>query len=259
MKKIQDMKKKILEMSYNSREGHIASSFSILDILWVLYNDILNYNIKNTKDPNRDMFILSKGHASLGLYVILAEKGFFKRELLDTFCKYNSILGGHPNRIKTPGVEASTGSLGHGMPIATGIALGFKIQNKKQKVFTLIGDGECNEGTIWESALLARQHKLDNLCCIVDNNLSTERALSINNIAEKFKSFGWKCLTIDGHNHKEIKKALKTKTVGKPLVIIANTTKGFGLKIMENNPEWHHKSPNKDEFEMLSKELSNSK
>lgn len=255
-KKIVELKKKILEASAKSNEGHIASSFSILDILWVLYDKILFIDPKNPRDPNRDIFILSKGHASLGLYAILAEKGFFDKKILESFCEYNSILGGHPDRNKVPGVESSTGSLGHGMPIAVGIALGFIIQDKKQKVFVMVGDGECNEGTIWESALLASHHKLDNLCCIIDYNHSTDRALSVGSIEDKFKSFGWKCLSINGHDHKEIERALKTKHSDQPLAIIANTIKGFGAKMMENNPDWHHRSPNQEELEILMKELS---
>jgi transketolase len=141
------------------------------------------------------------------------------------------------------------------MPMAVGAALGFKIQKKKQKVFVLIGDGESNEGTIWESALLASHHKLDNLCCIIDHNHSTDRALVIDDLQEKFKSFGWKTISIDGHKHKEIEKALNNKHTGQPLAIIANTTKGIGIKMMENNPAWHHKSPNKEEFEAIMKEI----
>ena len=254
--KIIDLKRKILEVSAKAKEGHIASAFSIMDILWVLYYKILSINPKNPQDPNRDIFILSKGQGSLGLYAILAEKGFFNKKILKSFCEYNSILGGHPDRNKVPGVESSTGSLGHGMPIAVGVALGCKIKNNKQKVFVLIGDGECNEGTIWESALLACHHKLDNLCCIIDYNHSTDRALSVGSIEDKFKSFGWKCLSINGHDHKEIERALKTKHPDQPLAIIANTIKGFGAKMMENNPAWHHRSPNQEELEILMKELS---
>lgn len=255
IEKISSLKKKILEISMKSKEGHIPSSFSILDILWVLYDKVLLINPKKPKLENRDIFILSKGHASLGLYVVLAEKGFFNKKVLDTFCEKNSILGGHPDRNKVPGVEASTGSLGHGVPIAVGVALGYRIQMKKQRVFVIVGDGECNEGTIWESALLASHHKLDNLCCIFDYNHSTDRALLVGNLEDKFKSFGWKCVTINGHNHKEIVRALTLKHSNQPLAIIANTIKGFGIKTLENNPAWHHKSPNKEEYETLISEL----
>lgn len=250
------IRKKIIEMSAKSREGHIPSGLSVLDILWVLYDKTLLINPNKPHDPGRDIFILSKGHASMALYAILAEKGFFNKKELETFCEFESILGGHPHRNKVPGVESSTGSLGHGMPIAVGVALGLKIQNKKQKVFVLIGDGESNEGTIWESALLASHHKLDNLCCIIDNNHSTDRALLMESLEEKFKSFGWKTLSVDGHNQKDIGKALKTNHLKQPLLIVANTIKGFGVKSMENNPAWHHKAPTREEFEVLMKEIT---
>jgi transketolase len=246
----------ILENAYESQEGHVPSSLSILDILWVLYSKILNIDPKNPTDPNRDFFILSKGHAALGLYSVLAERGFFTPSEMKKFCRYDSKLGGHPNRIKVCGVEASTGSLGHGFPIAVGIAKGLKIQKKKQRVFVLIGDGESNEGTIWESALLAVHHKLDNLCCIIDHNHSTDRALDLQNLENKFASFGWQSLTVDGHDQKQVEKALKTKHSGIPLAIIANTIKGRGISSLENNPAWHHKSPNKEEFETLMKEIA---
>jgi transketolase len=261
MTPLQNLKKEIASSAFTSREGHIPSSLSILDILSVLYSKILNVDPKKPNDPNRDYFILSKGHASLGLYAILAEKGFFSKNNLKDFCRYDNMLGGHPNRNKVPGVESSTGSLGHGLPIGVGIALGLKIQRirqthrKQQKVYVIIGDGESNEGTIWESALLASHHKLDNLTCIVDHNHSTDRALDLGNLENKFASFGWKCLTINGHNRKEIETALKTKHEGEPLAIIAKTIKGRGFKMLENNPAWHHKSPNKEEFEELMKEL----
>lgn len=243
------MKEKIIEIAAKSGEGHIPSAFSILDILWVLYSQILD------KDHvNKDHLILSKGHASLGLYAVLTEKGLIKQEEFDTFGEFNSILGGHPDRTKIPNVEASTGSLGHGLPIAVGIALGMKIKKQKNKVYSIIGDGESNEGTIWESALLASHHKLNNLYCIVDYNHSGDRALKLGDLKKKFKSFGWDTISINGHCHEEIYKAL-TKKSDKPIAIIANTIKGYGSKIMENNPEWHHKSPDQEELEKILKEL----
>lgn len=232
--------------SCKAKEGHIPSALSILDILWVLYSKILNIDSKNPNASERDRFILSKGHASLGLYVILAENGFFDKNLLSDFGEYNSILGGHPDHNKVPGVEASTGSLGHGMPMAVGMALGLKIKNNPARVFVLVGDGEVNEGTIWESALLASHHELNNLCCIVDFNHSTDRALKVESLSEKFKSFGWETVEIDGHNHQEIYKVLNDKH-SKPLAVIANTVKGNGVEMMENNPAWHHRSPSDEE------------
>ena len=256
-KTIKNLKRKVIEIASKSGEDHhIASAFSIMDILWVLYEKILSIFPNKPQHPERDIFILSKGQASLGLYAILHEKGFFDTKTLESFSKYNSILGGHPMKNTKVGIESSTGSLGHGMPIAVGIALGLKIQNKKQKVSVLIGDGEANEGTVWESALLSSHHKLDNLCCIIDHNHSTDRALSIDSMKDKFESFGWKVSTVDGHNHKEIEKSLRTKHPKHPLAVIANTIKGHGVSMMKDNPAWHRKSPNKEEFELIMKELN---
>ncbi|MEK9161313.1 MAG: transketolase [Patescibacteria group bacterium] len=252
---LKKLKKIIVTASSKSGEGHIPSAFSVLDILWVLYDKVLKFNPKNPSDQKRDIFILSKGHASLGLYAVLAEKGFFPLSELENFGKFDSILGGHPDRNKVPGVEASTGSLGHGFPISIGVALGLKIKRSTSKVFVLIGDGECNEGTVWESALLASHHKLSNLYCVVDYNHSTDRALDMGDLAEKFKSFGWDTCVINGHDHAEIYNAL-IKSSDKPKAIIANTVKGYGSKTMENNPAWHHKSPSPEEFNTLLEELS---
>jgi len=251
------LRKKILEVSYNTKKGHIPSAFSILEILWVLYNEILIYNINFPKDDNRDRFILSKGHASLALYGIFAEKGLIDFSELDTFCKFDSRLGGHPHRSKLPWVEASTGSLGHGLPIAVGIAMALKINKIDRNVYVLIGDGESNEGTIWESAMLASNHFLDNLILIVDFNHSNDRALNLGDLCNKFISFGWHAISLDGHNITELSfnfnnlKQIKNK----PKVIIANTIKGFGIKSMENNPAWHHRSPNEQELTIFSNEL----
>ncbi len=242
-------------MAARAGEGHIASAFSILDILWVLYDSVLQIDPLFPTDPKRDRFFLSKGHASLGLYAILAEKGFFDKKELDLFGNFESILGGHPDRNKIPGVEASTGSLGHGFPMAVGAALGLRISNTPSKVFVLIGDGEANEGTVWESALLAAHHRLSNLYCIVDYNHSTDRALSVGNLVAKFEAFGWRTVSIKGHDHKEILKALSLKPDKKPTAIIAETIKGYGSKTMEGNPAWHHKAPSKEESEIILKEL----
>lgn len=253
---MKNLKKIIIESAHKSSEGHIASAFSILDILWVLYDNILKIDPLNPKDPKRDRFILSKGHASLGLYAVLAEKGFFAMEELKKFGTFDSILGGHPDRNKVPGVEASTGSLGHGMPMAVGVAMGLKITKNPSRVFVLIGDGETNEGTIWESAMLASHHKLNNLYCIIDHNHSTDRALLLGDVKKKFGAFGWDSVSINGHDHNEILKALKMKNETKPIAIIAETIKGYGIKMMEQNPAWHHKSPTDEELDIMIKELS---
>lgn len=250
------MNKKLIEriitVAYNAKEGHIPSSLSILDILYVLYSNIIKDN---------DKLVLSKGHASLGLYTVLEHFNLLE-ENLDDFCKFESKLGGHPtNKIKN--ITASTGSLGHGLPIAVGMALGEKINGTNNKIYAIIGDGESNEGTIWESLLLASHHKLDNLVCILDYNHSNDRALLFDNIKTKINSFNWLCVEINGHNHEEILLALRTNPINQPLFILANTIKGHGISIMENNHEWHHKIPNKDEtydmiYNLLAPDFTNN-
>jgi transketolase len=249
------IKRKIIEIATKSQEGHIASAFSILDILWVLYDKVLNISPETVDRPERDILVLSKGHSSIGLYAVLAEKGFIKRKIFETFAQFESVLGGHPDRTKIPGIEASTGSLGHGFPMAVGIALAKKIRKQKGKVYAIVGDGECNEGTIWESALLAAYYKLKNLYCVVDYNHSNDRSLVLGNLKAKFESFGWRTVAIDGHSHKEIYKALTQKSKDKPIAIIAETIKGKGVKRMEHNPEWHHKAPKPEELKIILKEL----
>jgi transketolase len=235
--------KRIIDIAYKAKEGHIASSLSVLDILYVLYDKILN---------NEHHFILSKGHASLGLYVILEHFNLLEENLED-FCKMNGKLGGHPNN-KIKNIEASTGSLGHGLPIAVGMAMGEKIKKTNKKTFVIIGDGELNEGTNWESALLASNHNLNNLICILDYNHSNDRALKLDNVKDKFNSFNWNVIEINGHSHEEINNALNFIS-DKPLLIIGNTIKGNGIAFMENNPEWHHKAPNQEEYNQIKIEL----
>jgi transketolase len=235
---------RIITTAYSSKEGHIASSLSILDILYVLYSEILQ--------PN-DKLILSKGHASLGLYAILEHFNLLEEDL-NNFCKFNSKLGGHPtNKIKN--VSASTGSLGHGLPMGIGIAMAEKIKNTNNKIYTIIGDGESNEGTIWESLLLASHHKLNNLVCILDYNHSNDRALLLNEIKNKINAFNCLCMEIDGHDHNQILSSLKINPINQPLFIIANTIKGSGINIMENNHEWHHKTPNSEDYNYIMSQL----
>jgi len=246
MKKI---KENIIRIAHQANEGHIPSAFSILDLVVVLYEK----GLVNEKKENR--FILSKGHGSLALYSVLAKYNVFDSKELFSFGRYNSNFGGHPDRTKLNSVEASTGSLGHGFPIAVGMAIGEKIKKTNHKIYVIIGDGEANEGTIWESALLASHHKLNNLYCIVDFNHSTDRALELGDLEAKFIAFGWKTICINGHDHQEIRQAYLHSETDKPVVIIAETIKGYGCKIMENNPEWHHKSPTVDELEFLINDL----
>ena len=241
---------RIAELSVIGKEGHVPSALSILDIIWVIYNKIININLLKRRSRKRDFFILSKGHGCLAQYVVLEKKGIISKRDLNTFCKYKSNFGGHPDSNKIEGIECSTGSLGHGFPFAAGVAYGNKLLNIKSKVITLVGDGECNEGSIWETCMIASHHKLNNLICIVDKNKSSDRALKIDDLKSKFKSFGWHAVNIDGHSQKEIFKALNIKSK-KPLAIIANTIKGKGINFMENNPEWHHKNLNQDLFNQI--------
>jgi len=241
---------RIAELSVIGKEGHVPSALSILDIIWVIYNKIININLLKRRSRKRDFFILSKGHGCLAQYVVLEKKGIISKKDLNTFCKYKSNFGGHPDSNKIEGIECSTGSLGHGFPFAAGVAYGNKLLNIKSKVITLVGDGECNEGSIWETAMIASHHKLNNLICIIDKNKSSDRALKIDDLKSKFKSFGWSAINIDGHSQKEIFKALNIKSK-KPLAIIANTIKGKGINFMENNPEWHHKNLNQDLFNQI--------
>jgi transketolase len=250
-----NLRKQIIQCSFAAKEGHIPSALSILDVLFVLYDKYMNIEKIKNKNTDRDRFVLSKGHASLALYCVLAHNGIIPLSFLDDFCKYSGKLGGHPDTNKVPGVEASTGSLGHGFPIAVGMALGYKVKNISSRVFTLIGDGECNEGTIWESALIGSHHNLNNLTCIVDYNHSTDRALNMGQIGEKFESFGWDVFEIDGHDQIQIENALKVNVRDKPTAIIANTIKGKGCRPMENSPAWHHKSPSIEELPYLLEQL----
>lgn len=247
------LKTRIVQAAFNAKEGHIPSALSILDIVWVLYNKVMN--LSNANEIENDRFILSKGHASLAIYAVLEELDLIPESYLDSFCNYDSPLGGHPDCNKVSSIEASTGSLGHGMPIALGIALASKIKKIDNRIFCLVGDGECNEGTIWESALLASHHNLDNLTCIVDYNHSTDRALYLGDIKEKFDSFGWQATVIDGHNHDQIESCLNQKN-NTPMAIVCETIKGFGIKRMESQPAWHHKSPSKEELHEILDELS---
>lgn len=251
---VKTLKREILTACYHTREGHVASSYSVLDILYVLYDKVLDVEAISTKKPNRDRFVLSKGHAAIGYYAILKHFGFIN-ESIDTMCAYNSRLGGHPDCNKIPGVEASTGSLGHGVPMAVGMAMGLKIQNNLAHVYVLAGDGEINEGSVWESLLIASHHCLDNLTVIIDYNHSTDRAVDLNDLSQKLKSFGLNVISIDGHNHDEIQRAMLDRS-NMPVAIIANTIKGNGIKEMINNPAWHHRIPTDEEYKLFMEELS---
>ncbi|HLH61570.1 MAG TPA: thiamine pyrophosphate-dependent enzyme [Ktedonobacteraceae bacterium] len=200
-------------------EKHSSSTSSTLDVLWVLYDRILRYDPKNPRSEARDRFVLSKGHGCVAFYAILADKGFFSPSLLPTFMKWDSILGTHPDRNLVPGAEASTGSLGHGFPMAVGIAMALRAKQKPARVFVLIGDGECNEGTIWEAALLAGNQHLSRLTCVLVNNHSSSEDLG--DLGAKFAAFGWATITINGRDHEQIYQALSKTDPDRPTVVIA--------------------------------------
>ncbi len=248
----------IAEIVYNAQDGHIPSAYSIVEILSVLFGSFLRYDANNPKWNERDFFILSKGHGSVALYLMLEKYGFITKKDLDKKGTLQGILGGHPDRTRIPGIEASTGSLGHGFPMSVGLALGLRIQKRNNRVITIIGDGESNEGTIWESALLAAHHMLGNLLVIVDKNKSTDALLSIPEMAKKWDAFGWEAYEVDGHNQEEFAQLLnqlKFNDMRKPKVIVAHTIKGKGVSFIENVGSWHSKVPSAEELDLIRKEL----
>jgi transketolase len=262
----QDLAKNIridaINMVNKGGSSHIGSILSIVDILAVLYGKIMNYDINNPKLETRDRFILSKGHAGAGVYATLAEVGFFDKLELLNHCQNGSKLSGHVSHKGIPGIEFSTGALGHGLPVASGMALRAKLDELNYKVFVILGDGELNEGSNWEAFMFSAHKNLDNLCVIIDrNNLqsmdTTENTLALEPLTKKIRSFGWYVQELDGHNHAAIEKGLK-KCVEMPLCIIANTIKGKGVSYMENSIEWHYKTPRDSQFEQAISELEAS-
>lgn len=254
-----DLRRKIVEIVTRAKEGHIPSSFSIVDIVDHLYAKVLKYDAKKPKWDGRDYFILSKGHGCAGLYVVLHKYGFLSAEEMLSYSQKGSILGGHPDMTCVPGAEASTGSLGHGFPTAMGLALGLKIQNKPNRVFALLGDGECNEGTIWETALVGARQRLGNLVAIIDVNGSAAQILPMDPMADKWRAFGWQTYEINGHDPQAIEKVFQELDYtmdGKPKVIVANTLKGKGVSFVEGHGPWHHKIPNQEEYNAIMKELA---
>jgi transketolase len=254
-------RKDILKYIVRANAGHTGGSLSCVDILNVLYNHTLNVNPENFTSPRRDRYIQSKGHCVEALFVLLADKGFFPVEDLETLCKYGSHYIGHPTK-KVYGVEQNTGALGHGLPISAGIAIAGKMDDMDYKVFTLLGDGELAEGSNWEAALTAAHYKLDNLCAIVDNNKlqitgPTAEVCNTDPIDEKFESFGWSVRHIDGHSFSQIKESFDSLPFneGKPSMIIAHTVKGKGISYMENQTRWHHGVPGKDQYALAIEEL----
>lgn len=256
------MRQDIVKMLYKSQSGHPGGSLSACDIVATLYFKEMDIDPKNPKDPNRDRFVLSKGHGAPVLYAALAERGYFDKSELDSLRKVDAMLQGHPDMKGTPGVDMSTGSLGQGISAAGGMALAGKIDKKDYRVFALLGDGEVQEGIVWEAAMFAAHYKLDNLTVFLDHNGlqidgKNKDIMDIEPIDEKFAAFGWNVLKIDGHNIDEIvdaiDKARKTKDM--PTMIIAKTVKGKGVSFMEDQAGWHGKAPSEEEMKEALKEL----
>jgi transketolase len=260
--KARNLKVQALKMIYKAESGHPGGSLSAADIITALYFHHLNLNPAQPYWSERDRFILSKGHAAPILYAALAERGYFPKKELDTLRSIGSILQGHPDLLKTPGVEMTTGILGHGLSVGVGMALGAKLDHKNYRIYVLLGDGELDTGFNWEAALSAHKYHLDNLTAIVDLNGvqldgPTNEIMPLEPVVDKWKSFNWYALEIDGHNIKQILDTLdETKHLhGKPSIIIAHTIKGKGVSFMENKSIWHGRVPNKEEFEIALKEL----
>ncbi|MFX1588833.1 MAG: transketolase [Promethearchaeota archaeon] len=263
---ILDIKKDILKMIYEAQSGHPGGSLSCANIIYLLYNNIMRYNSKNPMWKERDIFILSKGHAAPALYAVLSRFGLIKREDLFTLRQFGSKLQGHPVKNPEIGIEISTGSLGMGLSMGVGCALAAKLDNIEKNVFVLLGDGELNEGSIWEAAMAANHYKLDNLIAIVDRNGiqidgSTEEVMALEPLAEKWKAFGWEVIEVDGSNLTEMLRGFeKAKaTIGRPKVIISYLIKGSDISFMQHTKEFHGRAPNEAEYNIALNELENIK
>ena len=246
------LRRQIVRVLERGGRGHLGTSLSLVELLRVLFDSVMRYDPKNPKWPDRDRFILSKGHGCITLYVLLQEKGFFPEDELWKFCRFDGILGGHPDP-KVPGIEVSTGSLGHGLPIAVGMALAAKRRQATHRVFAVLGDGECDEGSVWEAAMSASKHKLDNLVVMIDYNKqqsygSTYEVLDLEPFGAKWQAFGFVVQEVDGHDVAALERVLAgiPFSGGKPFAIICHTVKGKGVSFAENDLRWHHKSSLKD-------------
>ena len=261
-KKATELRKDIVTMICKSKSGHPGGSLSVIDILTALYYDVMNIDVANPKKEDRDRFVLSKGHAAPALYAVLADKGYINKELLGTLRQFGSPLQGHPDMKKVSGVEISTGSLGQGLSVANGMALASRLQNIPYRVYVAMGDGELQEGQVWEAAMTSAQYKLDNLTAFVDyKNLQIDGNVSdimdVASVEDKFKAFGWNVLTIDGHNFQEILDAVEKakECKGKPTMIVANTVKGKGVDFMENVCGFHGVAPTEEETKRAIEQL----
>lgn len=261
-----DLRKHVIDMIVEGKGGHIGGDMSVLDILAELYFEQMNISPETMDDPDRDRFVMSKGHSVEALYAVLAAKGFFPIEqVIQEFSKFGSKFIGHPNN-KLPGIEMNSGSLGHGLPVSVGMALAGKMDGRSYRVYTVLGDGELAEGSVWEGVMAAHQYKLDNLCAVVDRNRlqisgCTEDVMAQDDQKERWAAFGWHVICAKGNDYQELKAAFdEAKTVkGVPSVIIADTIKGCGSPVMENKAEWHHKVPSAEEYAQIMKDFAERK
>lgn len=262
-----ELRENVIDMIVEGKAGHIGGDMSVMEILTEIYFEQMNISPENQDDPDRDKFIMSKGHSVEAYYAVLARKGFFDiKEVIATFSKFGSMFIGHPNN-KLPGIEMNSGSLGHGLPVSVGMALAGKMDGRDYRVYTVMGDGELAEGSVWEGAMAARQYGLDNLCAVVDRNRlqisgNTEDVMGHDDLHERFRAFGWHVIDVaDGNDIDQLRAAFEeAKTVkGKPTVLIANTVKGKGSSVMENKANWHHKVPNEEELAQIRKDLAERK
>jgi transketolase len=250
---------KVLNMTSHAKASHVGSALSVIDILAVLYSGAAKISPMNMESDTRDLVLLSKGHAAAALYSVLAIKNFFSMNYIERYCENGALLGGHVTASGLKGVELSTGSLGHALPYGVGVSLSRKRSNKEGNVFVVMSDGECDEGTTWESALIAGHHTLDNLTVIIDRNRiqslrETETTLKLEPLKDKWEAFGWSSFEVDGHDHRGLTSAIFELASG-PKVIIANTVKGRGVSFMENSVLWHYRSPNEDELSRAIEEI----
>lgn len=262
-----ELRENVIDMIVEGKAGHIGGDMSVMEILTEIYFDQMNISPENMDDPDRDKFIMSKGHSVEAYYAVLAKKGFFDiKDVIAEFSKFGSQFIGHPNN-KLPGIEMNSGSLGHGLPVSVGMALAGKMDENDYRVYTVMGDGELAEGTVWEGAMAASHYKLDNLCAVVDRNRlqisgNTEDVMAHDDLHKRFRSFGWNVIDVaDGNDIDQLKTAFDSakETKGKPTVLIANTVKGKGSSVMENKANWHHKVPNAEELEQIRKDLAAGK
>lgn len=261
------LRETVIDVIVEGKAGHTGGDMSVIDILTELYFRQMNISPENQDDPDRDKFVMSKGHSVEAYYAVLAEKGFFeKEELVSTFSKFGSKFIGHPNN-KIPGVEMNSGSLGHGLPVSVGMALAGKMNGQDYRVYTVMGDGELAEGSVWEGFMSGSHYKLDNLCAVVDRNRlqisgGTEDVMAHDDLYQRFAAFGWNVIDVaDGNDIDQLHEAFEeAKTVkGKPTVLIANTVKGKGSPVMENKVNWHHRVPNAEELAQIRKDLAERK